>query len=213
MMHPAYVAVEGVIGVGKTTLARWLSSYFDAAALLEIVEENPFLQNFYGDRVRYAFQTETFFLLSRYRQQQAVVRPSVGTRPLVSDYIFAKNRLFAELNLAGDEWELFLQLYAALSERVPRPDLVVYLQADVDTLMERIAQRDRIFERNMERGYIAQLRTAYDSFFASYTETPLLVIDTNNLDLVRDDAARAQTLSTIRAALAGYHQPALLPDP
>ena len=164
-----YIVVEGVIGVGKSTLARLLVRPFAAETLLEVVEENPFLHDFYVDRARYAFQTETFFLLSRYRQQQAIVQPAVGARNLVSDYLFAKNRLFAGLNLHGDEWDLFLQLYHTLSERVPKPDLVVYLQADVDTLMTRIVQRDRPFERNMDRAYIEQLHDAYARFFAGYT--------------------------------------------
>ena len=206
-----YIAVEGVIGVGKSTLTRLLAGPFAAETLLEVVEENPFLQSFYGDRARYAFQTETFFLPSRYRQQRSIVRPAVGTRNLVSDYLFAKNQLFASLNLQGDEWDLFLQLYRALSERVQRPDLVIYLQADVDTLMARIAQRDRPFERNMDRGYIEQLRETYERFFASYTETPLLAVETDTLNLVRDAEARADLIGTIRAALAGYQQQSLLP--
>lgn len=205
-----YIVIEGVIGVGKSTLTRLLARPFGAESLLEVVEENPFLQNFYGDRARYAFQTETFFLLSRYRQQQTVVRPLVGTRNLVSDYLFAKNRLFASQNLHGDEWDLFLQLYTTLAERVQAPDLVVYLQADVDTLMGRIAQRDRPFERNMERGYIEGLREAYDRFFAHYTESPVLPIETDALNLVRDAEARAHVLGTIRATLAGYQQQSLI---
>ena len=211
-MSPAtrYIVIEGVIGVGKSTLTRLLARPFMAETLLEVVEENPFLQDFYGDRARYAFQTETFFLLSRYRQQQAVVRPTIGTRNLVSDYLFAKNRLFASLNLQGDEWDLFQQLYGTLAERVQTPDLVVYLQADVDTLMGRIAQRDRPFERGMEREYIAGLREAYERFFASYAESPLLAIETDALNLVRDPEARAHVLGTIRAALAGYQQQSLI---
>ncbi len=211
MSTARYIVVEGVIGVGKTTLARLLAQPFAAETLLEVVEENPFLQSFYSDRARYAFQTETFFLLSRYRQQQSVVRPLVGTRNLVSAYLFAKNQIFARLNLQADEWDLFLQLYDALSERVPKPDLVIYLQADVDTLMARIAQRDRPFERNMDRGYIEQLHAAYDRFFAGYTETPLLALETDMLNLVRDAEARARTIGTIRAVLEGYRQQALIP--
>ena len=138
------------------------------------------------------------------------MRPVIGVRNVVSDYLFAKNRLFADLNLQGDEWDLFLQLYGALSERIPKPDLVVYLQADVDTLMARIVQRDRPFERNMDRAYIAQLRDAYERFFASYAETPLLAVETDRLDLVRDADARAQIAGAIRAALAGYAQPPLI---
>jgi deoxyadenosine/deoxycytidine kinase len=205
-----YIVIEGVIGVGKSTLTRILARPFGAETLLEVVEENPFLQDFYEDRARYAFQTETFFLLSRYRQQQSVVRPIVGTRNLISDYLFAKNRLFASQNLHGDEWDLFEQLYRTLAERVQTPDLVVYLQADVDTLMSRIAQRDRSFERNMERAYIAGLHEAYDRFFADYAEAPLLAIETDALNLVRDSDARAHVLGTIRAALAGYQQQSLI---
>jgi deoxyguanosine kinase len=205
-----YIVVEGVIGAGKTTLARLLAQPFQAEMLLEVVEENPFLQNFYGDRARYAFQTETFFLLSRYRQQQSIVQPVVERHSLVSDYLFAKNRLFARLNLQGDEWDLFLQLYNALSERVLKPDLVVYLQADLDTLMARIALRDRPFERNMERDYLARLRDTYDAFFASYTDAPLLPIETDTLNLVRDPDARAHVLGTIRVTLEGYRQQPLV---
>lgn len=210
-----YVVVEGVIGVGKTTLARLLAQAAAREAatrtLLEVVEENPFLQSFYDDRARYAFQTETFFLLSRYRQQQSVVQPLLGQQYLVSDYLFAKNRIFAGLNLRGDEWALFQQLYTALAERIPRPDLVVYLKAPVDTLMARIAQRDRSFERDMERAYIEHLREAYEVFFSSYAETPVLAIETDALDLVRDSLAREQVIGAVRAALDGYRQQPLVP--
>jgi deoxyguanosine kinase len=205
-----YIVVEGVIGVGKSTLTRMLARPFDAETLLEVVEENPFLQDFYADRARYAFQTETFFLLSRYRQQQSVVLPAVERSTLVSDYLFAKNRVFASLNLRGDEWDLFQQLFGALAERIRVPDLVIYLQADVDTLMTRIAQRDRPFERNMDRGYIEQLHEAYTRFFAEYAETPVLEIETDMLNLVRDEAARSHTFGMIRAALEGYQQRSLL---
>jgi deoxyadenosine/deoxycytidine kinase len=210
-MTPKYIVIEGVIGVGKTTLAKLLARSFASGVLLEVVEENPFLQTFYADRAQYAFQTESFFLLSRYRQQLSTVQPAVGKHTLVSDYMFAKNRLFAGLNLQGDEWRLFLQLYDALSERVPQPDLVVYLQANVRTLMTRIAYRDRPFERNMEVGYIEQLRETYDQFFASYTESPLLMLQTDDLNLVYDEQAQRAVMGRIGAALAGYQQGLLLP--
>ena len=208
MLH--YIVIEGVIGVGKTTLTRLLAKPLKADVLLEVVEENPFLSSFYGDRARYAFQTQTFFLLSRFKQQSGEVAPHVGKDNLISDYLFAKNDIFAHQNLSAAELELWTQLYQTLSERVPRPDLVVYLQADVETLMARIALRDRPFERDMDRQYIADLRDAYDAFFASYTETPLLTIATDALNLVRDPQARAQVVGQIRAALAGYQQPSLL---
>lgn len=204
-----YIVIEGVIGVGKTTLSRLLARPFKADVVLEVVEENPFLSSFYDDRARYAFQTETFFLLSRFRQQGALVAPRRAQTNLISDYLFAKNFIFARQNLASDELELWTQLYHTLSERVPRPDLVVYLQADVDTLMARIALRDRPFERDMDRQYIADLRDAYDQFFAGYSDTPLLTVTTDALNLVRDPQARGHVIGQIRAALAGYQQAAL----
>lgn len=205
-----YIVIEGVIGVGKTTLTRLLARPFNATTVLEVVEENPFLSDFYSDRARYAFQTQTFFTLSRFKQQTNVIAPLVGRANLISDYLFAKNDIFARLNLSHDELDLFNQLYHTLAERVPKPDLVVYLQADLDTLMARIALRDRPFERDMDRHYISDLRDAYEAFFAAYTDTPLLVIETDALNMVRDREARAYVMGQIRAALAGYSQPTLL---
>ncbi len=201
-----YIVIEGVIGVGKTTLTRLLARAFDADTVLEVVEQNPFLSDFYANRARYAFQTETFFLLSRFRQQTGTVANSITQHNLISDYLFAKNAIFARLNLAGDELALFEQLYGALGDRVPKPDLVVYLQADVDTLLARIALRDRAFERNIERQYIADLHVAYEAFFAGYTDTPLLTIATDMLDVVRSKDAGAFVFSQIQTALAGYQQ-------
>lgn len=206
-----YIVIEGVIGVGKTTLTRLLAKPFNGQVLLEVVEENPFLSDFYGDRARYAFQTQTFFLLSRYRQQTKEVATQINRANILSDYLFAKNEIFARQNLSREELELFYQLYRTLSEHVPKPDLVVYLQADVETLMARIALRDRPFERDMDRQYITDLRDSYEEFFATYDETPLLTIATDALNLVRDPQARAQVVGQIRAALAGYQQAPLLP--
>jgi deoxyguanosine kinase len=205
-----YIVIEGVIGVGKTTLTRLLARPFNAQVLLEVVEANPFLGDFYGDRARYAFQTQTFFTLSRFKQQTAEVAPQIGRGNLVSDYLFAKNEIFARQNLSSDELDLFFQLYNTLAERVPKPDLVVYLQADVETLMARIALRDRPFERDMDQQYIADLHAAYEAFFAAYAETPLLTIATDALNIVRDPQARGQVVGQIRAALQGYQQPTLL---
>lgn len=206
---PHYIVIEGVIGVGKTTLTRLLAKTLNAAPVLEVVEENPFLSDFYGDRARYAFQTQTFFLLSRFKQQTNEITPQRTHTSLISDYLFAKNEIFARQNLSSDELALFYQLYQTLAERIPQPDLVVYLQADVDTLMARIALRDRPFERNMERSYIAALQEAYDQFFAEHQATPLLRVATDTLNLVRDPQARAYVVGQIKAALAGYQQPSL----
>ncbi len=181
-----FIAIEGVIGVGKTTLARLLQPHFQAELLLEVVEENPFLPRFYEDRARYAFQTQIFFLLSRYRQQRVVVPETLKRANLLSDYLLEKDRIFARINLSGDEWDMYERLYEILADRTTRPDLVIYLRARLDVLMGRIAQRDRAFERSMEEGYIEQLCQAYEAFFESYDRAPLLAIDTNDLDYVHN---------------------------
>lgn len=206
MAEHAYIVVEGVIGVGKTTLARLLGHALGSTVVLEAVEENPFLSAFYADRARYAFQTQVFFTLSRYRQQQDLDHVQHG---LMSDYLFAKNSMFAEVNLRGDELILYRMLYNILAERVRRPDLVIYLQANLPTVQSRIIQRDRPFERNMDWGYIETVRQAYESFFASYSATPLLPIETDDIDLVRDPEALPFVLGQVRAVLAGYRQEGL----
>jgi deoxyguanosine kinase len=181
-----YLAIEGVIGVGKTTLARLLQPRFESNILLEVFEENPFLSDFYGDRARYAFQTQVFFLLSRYRQQRERVPELLINNSLISDYTFEKDSLFALINIKGDELQMYYRVHEALAEKIPSPDLIVYLRADTDILMQRIAQRDRPYERTMERSYIHQLNQAYEAFFLE-EEHPSLVLslDTNHLDFVR----------------------------
>lgn len=177
-----YIAIEGVIGVGKTTLARLLQPRYEADLLLEVVEENPFLPRFYQDRERYAFQTQIFFLLSRYHQQYQAVPAALRRGNLVSDYTFAKDELFAWLNLKEDELAMYGRVHAALGEKIPKPDLIVFLRADHDVLMRRIALRDRPFERDMNPDYIRDVAHAYDAWLSRMTETPVLTIDTNELD-------------------------------
>jgi deoxyguanosine kinase len=186
-----YLAIEGVIGVGKTTLARLLQPVFQAELLLEVFEENPFLSDFYADRERYAFQTQIFFLLSRYYQQRRTVGEILSRGvSVIADYTFEKDALFAQINLHGDELETYYRVHEALAEKIIVPDLVVYLRATTDTLMQRIASRDRPYERNIERDYIAELNQAYDDFYLPRQQeanptTPVLVLDTNHLDYVR----------------------------
>ena len=179
-----YLAIEGVIGVGKTSLARLLQPMFDAELLLEVFEENPFLSDFYSDRHRYAFQTQIYFLLSRYHQQHDAVPRALASGDLIADYTFAKDALFAGLNLFGDEIETYKQVHSALAERIPLPDLIVYLRVTTDVAMQRISMRDRSYERNMEYSYIDELNLAYDDFFDQLDELRVLIIDSTTLDFV-----------------------------
>lgn len=196
-----YLAIEGVIGVGKTSLARLLQPIFGGELLLEVFEENPFLSDFYSDRKRYAFQTQIFFLLSRYRQQREAVPRALARGSLIADYTFEKDQLFARLNLSGDELETYERLHEALAERIPRPDLILYLQVDTDTAMHRIAMRDRSYERNMDRSYIDALNRAYQSYFGGQHSGAVLTIDSTALDFVGCPEHLAYIASRVRDAL------------
>jgi len=211
-----YISIEGVIGVGKTTLVRLLQPDFQADILLEVFEENPFLSKFYEDRARYAFQTQMFFLLSRYYQQRrAVPKLLQGGKSLLSDYTFEKDALFARINLSGDELEMYDRLHEALAEKIPVPDLIVYLRAETDTLMQRIAFRDRSYERQMERAYIDELNRAYDAFFAgeAHRRSPVLVLDCNQLDYVRQPEDLREIEKRIRQEMKLVpYQPKLISD-
>jgi deoxyguanosine kinase len=212
-----YFSIEGVIGVGKTTLARLLQPTFNAMLNLEVFEENPFLSNFYQDRARYAFQTQMFFLLSRYHQQRRSVPQFLAEeKAVISDYTFEKDALFARINLSGDELEMYYRVHEALAEKIPMPDLLVYLRATTDTLMERIALRDRPYERAMERDYIDQLNRAYDAFYlepAGGHRSPVLVVETDDLNFVRsaDDLHSIAQRIQRELKIAPY-QPKLLDD-
>ena len=208
-----YISIEGVIGVGKTTLARLLQERFQAELLLEVFEENPFLAKFYEDRARYAFQTQIFFLLSRYHQQNRRVPEIINSeKNLITDYTFAKDALFARINLVGDELDMYYNVHDALAEKIPLPELIVYLRADTRVLMQRIAQRDRPYERKMEESYIATLNAAYEDFFENYFQgVPVLRIDTNELDIVSRSEALALVEQQIRARLAEAPRQSRLP--
>lgn len=211
-----YVAIEGVIGVGKTTLARLLQPAFDAEVILEVFEENPFLSDFYSDRERYAFQTQIFFLLSRYHQQRRTITDLVTTgKNVIADYTFAKDSLFARINIKGDELDMYYKVHEALAEKIQKPDLLVYLQATTDTLMQRIALRDRPYERQMERAYINELNLAYDEFFSKpFDHTPVLTIDSNDLNIIQNPEHLKQVEERIRQSLSlpPFQQALPLPD-
>lgn len=210
-MKNYYLAIEGVIGVGKTTLARLLQPLFGAEILLEVFEENPFLTRFYQDRERYAFQTQIFFLLSRYGQQHDAIPASLHRGNLISDYTFDKNKIFARLTLAGDELEMYERVQDILAGRIPKPDLVVYLRASVDVLMERITLRDRTYERSMDRDYISSLASAYEQYFSTFHAAPVMTCDTDNLDFAHTRPALELVAGEIQRALeaSAYQQPLL----
>ncbi|HEV2105210.1 MAG TPA: deoxynucleoside kinase [Candidatus Eisenbacteria bacterium] len=186
MSENRYLAVEGVIGVGKTSLARMLAERLSAQLVLEEVEENPFLKDFYRDRTRYAFQTQMHFLFSRYQQQRGLRQTELFRDRLVADYLFQKDRIFASLNLQDQELALYERLVGWLELDVVKPDVVVYLQASADVLMARITRRNRPFEKDMDRAYIERLAEAYNHYFFHYNDTPLLVVNTNTIDFVNE---------------------------
>jgi deoxyguanosine kinase len=192
----SYIVVEGVIGVGKTSLSRLLAEELGARLVLEVVEENPFLARFYESPERYAFQVQTFFLLSRFRQLQELDQLPLFERHTVADYLFDKDFIFASQNLRGAEWELYRELYGQLRPRLTTPDLVVYLRADPDLLLQRIAQRGRSFERDIEADYLWRLGRAYDDYFAQY-QGPLKVIEAAGVDFVGRPADRRAVLEQI----------------
>ncbi len=201
MNNNKYIAIEGVIGIGKTTLARLLQPRFKAAVLLEVFEENPFLADFYGDRQRYAFQTQIFFLLSRYHQQNKAVPDALRKGMLISDYTFAKDELFAWLNLKDDELAMYGRVHAALSEKIPKPNLIVYLKADHEVVMRRIALRDRPYERDMDPEYIRQLAEAYEAWLNNLADVPVLTIEVGQLDFLAREEDLVLVADQIESAL------------
>jgi deoxyguanosine kinase len=179
-----YIAIEGVIGAGKTTLARMLSEKLHARFVAENYEDNPFLPKFYEDPERYAFQTQMFFLLNRYKQQQELYQKDLFHSHVVSDYIFEKDKIFAYLTLHDDELKLYENLLGTIEKTIPQPDLVVYLQSSVDRLMENIRKRGREMEKNMSEEYIKELNEAYNYFFFRYKSSPLLIVKATDIDFV-----------------------------
>jgi len=200
--HTRYIVTEGPLGVGKTSLTTLLAEELGARLVLERAEDNPFLTDFYKDSARYRFQTQMFFLLNRYSQQEEMAQPDLFTRITISDYLFAKDRIFAYLNLNEHELSLYEQIYKMLEPKIVRPDLVIFLQADTDTLLRRIKQRSRSFEKDINTDYIAAVNEAYNQYFFHYSETPLLVINTSDIDFVH----RREDLDDLLKQVLGMKQ-------
>jgi deoxyadenosine/deoxycytidine kinase len=208
-----HIAIEGVIGAGKTSLANLLSERLSARLVLEQFEENPFLPKFYQAQERYAFQTQLFFLLSRYKQQQQLAQADLFHRFLITDYIFEKDKIFAYLNLEDDELKLYETVMGTIEHTVPVPNLVVYIQCNVERLMANIRSRGRAYEKNMSEDYIRELNEAYNYFFFRYKAAPLLIINASQIDFVRNDHELEDLMREIfrpDKAPVEYYNPAIL---
>jgi len=182
-----FIVIEGVIGVGKTSLAKKIKDRLDAKLILEQFDNNPFLEKFYSDRKRYAFQTQMFFLINRFKQQQELTQEDLFTNYIVGDYLFDKDRIFAYLNLSKDELNLYESIYPLLARSLRKPDLTVYLQASTDRLMYNIKARNRKVERALSRNYLDELSEAYNHYFFRYDNTPLLIVNATELDFVHKE--------------------------
>ena len=203
MKNLQYVAIEGTIGVGKTSLANLFSDKLGARLILEAFEDNPFLTDFYEDPESNAFQTQLWFLLQRYQQQQELRQVDMFQHLVVTDYMFVKGRLFAALNLNEKEMSLYDSVAKMMERNVIHPDLVIFLQADTETLMKNISKRGREFEKNMSEDYIDALNQVYNEYFFRYQETPLIIINTNNIDFVQNPGDLEEMISYIRQPISG----------
>jgi len=209
MKNLYFIAIEGVIGVGKTCLAKMLTEKLSAKLVLEKFEENPFLEDFYAEPERYAFQTQLYFLLSRYRQQLDLKQIDLFHNLLISDYMFAKDKLFAHLNLNEKELTLYNLIAKLLEREIPKPDLVVFLQTSTDILMDNIKKRGRTYERSMSREYIESLNQIYNEYFFRYKDSPLIIVNTNEIDFVHNEGDLDELLQVIRQPVSGtrYYNP------
>ena len=203
-MKKAYhIAIEGTIGVGKTSLAKILSKELKSKLVLEQFEENPFLNDFYKDKNRFAFQTQLFFLLSRYRQQIEFQQIDIFTKSIISDYMFMKDRIFAALNLNEKEMQLYDNVAMILEKNVVYPDLIIFLQSDSERLMHNINLRGRDFESDMDWNYIDALNRIYNEYFFRYDKSPLLIINTNDIDFVNDKKDLDEIIEVVKKPING----------
>jgi deoxyadenosine/deoxycytidine kinase len=198
-----YVVIEGPIGVGKTSLAKLLAKEFDARCILEKPEENPFLPHFYQERKKYAFQTQIFFLLNRFQQQKEIAQLDLFNQVTLCDYIFAKDRIFASITLDDHELALYEQIFGLLNVQIPTPDLVIFLQARPEVLIHRIKSRNVSYEKEIDLEYLKTLTDAYNYFFFHYDESPLLVVNTSEIDFVNHKEDFSQLVREIKQMKKG----------
>ena len=204
-INPRYIAIEGAIGVGKTSLAKILANQFGWRLVQEEVGHNPFLERFYENPKKFAFQTQLFFLLSRYRHQRELAQGNLFEKGLVSDYVLAKDKIFALINLEDDEINLYDSIYKLLVPTVPRPDLVIYLQARPEVLLNRVRKRGVEYERNISLDYLKALSDAYNEYFFHYNETPLLVVNTSEIDFVESPRDLEHLVREVKSVKRGTH--------
>jgi deoxyadenosine/deoxycytidine kinase len=198
-----YIVIEGLIGVGKTSLAKLLAKEFNARCILEKAEENPFLPYFYGDRKKYAFQTQIFFLLNRFQQQKELAQLDLFNQVTLCDYLFDKDRIFASINLSDPELALYEQIFHLLNGQISSPDLVIFLQAKPEVLLHRIKLRNIHYEKEIDIEYLKILTEAYNHYFFHYDQTPLLVVDTSEIDFVNRKEDLNQLLREIKQMKKG----------
>jgi len=206
-----YIAIEGVIGAGKTSLAKLIAKRMNAMTVLENPEENPFLADFYRDQARYAFQTQIFFLLSRFKQQQDFPKPDLFHKHIIADYFFPKDRIFAAMTLSDSELKLYETIVNLLEPRVPIPDLVIYLQSSTERLLHNIRIRGIDYELEITDEYLGELNEAYNHYFLNYKATPLLVVKSDNIDFVKNQEHFADLLKKIEHPVQGtqFYNPAV----
>ncbi|OGL43464.1 MAG: deoxyadenosine kinase [Candidatus Schekmanbacteria bacterium RBG_13_48_7] len=200
-----YIAVEGAIGVGKTSLVHLLCRRFDAQPVLEQPDENPFLDKFYRDRQKYAFQTQLAFLFNRYQQQKEIMQLNLFHPVTISDYLFEKDRIFAYINLDEHELIIYERVYNMLKDSIPKPDLVIFLQADLDALLARVRHRNRKIDKNIDKTYLNQVNKSYNRFFFHYDRSPLVVVKTTDIDFVNKEEDLENLIHIINNAKKGTH--------